>query len=249
MGEKSYIEWTDATWNMLRGTVGRWFCTKVDELCRRCYSEALNHRFGGPDFRVGADTIRLDERILLDPLRWRRPRKIFVCSMTDLFHEAVPFEWIDRIFGVMRKRPDHTFQVLTKRHARMLEYACSRKWASALTNVWWGCSVGTKKSAAERTHTLRCVPVAVRWLSIEPLLEDLGDLDLRGISWAVVGSESGHGARPMDMDWVRSIRDQSLQAGARFFFKQAMVERRIVSLPELDGRRWADFPTLATATA
>lgn len=242
MAAKSEIEWTDATWNMLRGTKGRWFCTKVDPLCKNCYAETLNHRFRGPAFAHGKDVIRLDQKILNDPLRWREPRKIFVCSMTDLFHETVPFGWVRDVFEVMATRPDHTFQILTKREARMAEFARVYPSSTWLKNVWWGCSIGTRQTMSLRLPILRTLSVGVRWLSIEPLLEDLGTIPLSGVSWVVVGCESGHGARPMETDWVRAIRDQCLAAGVAFFFKQAKMDGKVVGRPELDGRSWCEFP-------
>jgi len=255
MAAKSDIEWTNSSWNPLRGAKGRWFCTKVDQLCKNCYSESLNHRFRGPDFAVGNDTLRLDQKILLDPLRWRSPRKIFVCSMTDLFHETVPYEWHEEIFKVIAARGDHTFQVLTKRQERMAAFTAVHPVLAAypkartLANVWWGCSVGDRVSAKKRIPVLQGIDVPVRWLSIEPLLEDLGPLDLKGISWVVVGCESGHHARPMEIDWVRSIRDQCLESGTAFFFKQAMVGGKVVGRPEIDGRQWLEFPNQKAVSA
>jgi protein gp37 len=242
MGERTAIEWTDSTWNPIRGVKGRWHCTHVSEGCRSCYAERLNIRWGGPAYKPGADTFRLDEKILQQPLHWKKPRKIFVCDMTDLFHGDISDEIIDQVFAVMAIADHHTFQVLTKRPRRMrgcLSYFY--RWAQielaayslvgrnnspglaggrrSLPNVWLGVSVEDKKNLG-RIELLRQTPASLRFLSLEPLLDDLGELDLRGIGWVIIGGESGPKARPMDIGWLRSIVEQCNRVGVPVFVKQ-----------------------------
>jgi protein gp37 len=237
MGAHSKIEWTDATWNPLRGVKGKWHCTHVSEGCRNCYAERLNVRLGGPAYKPGADTFRLDDKILTEPLRWKKPRRIFVCSMTDLFHEQVPWEWVDKIWFTMASEKRHQFQVLTKRPERMRDYLRRFVWTTIptiakwpLPNVWPGVSVEDQKTADERIPILLQTPAAVPWVSYEPAL---GLVDFakhlmwsgpigpnRGLKWIVCGGESGPAARPMHPDWARSARDQCVAAGVPFFFKQ-----------------------------
>ena len=261
MGDKSDIEWTDATWNPVRG------CTKISPGCKHCYAETFAERWRGVPgnaYEQGFD-LRLVPAMLPRPLRWKRPRTIFVNSMSDLFHEGVPFEYIAAVFGVMAACPQHTFQVLTKRADRLPQFfawltACAEVaasgndampwggihpmvWALAvvtkptiddatmqrvcdsslpwpLPNVWLGVSVEDRKYGVPRIDHLRECPAAVRFLSIEPLLEDLGELDLRGIDWVIVGGESGPGARVFDIAWARSIVRQCRVAGVPVFVKQ-----------------------------
>ncbi|RKH02971.1 DUF5131 family protein [Corallococcus carmarthensis] len=268
---KTSIEWTDATWNPVRG------CTKVSPGCKHCYAETFAERFRGVPghpYEQGFE-LRLVPEKLPEPLRWREPRRVFVNSMSDLFHEDVPREYIAAVFGVMAARGDHTFQVLTKRATRMLAWfqwvrgldapgedaqvrAClgqadryttrSRHisyppWP--LPNVWLGVSVEDRKYGLPRIEHLRQTPAAVRVLSVEPLLEDLGTLDLRGIHQVIVGGESGPGARALHPDWVRSIRDQCTAAGVAFFFKQWGGVRKKVAGRVLDGRTWDEMPEVA----
>ncbi len=234
------IEWTDETWNPIRGTVGKWHCTKVSEGCKYCYAERLNRRFGGPAYVVGADTLRLDEKVLQKPLHWKRPRMVFVCSMTDLFHEDVLFGWLNRVFEVMAATRQHTFQILTKRPARMREYLKYEGVApEEMPNVWLGTSIENQATADKRIPELLRTPAAVRFLSCEPLLgpmtvplaEPTGEfrthrgrrqlqMKQTGIEWVIVGGESGPHARPMHPEWARSIRDQCQAAGVSFFMKQ-----------------------------
>lgn len=276
MGETS-IEWTDATWNPVRG------CVKVSPGCKHCYAETLAERFRGVPgnpFEQGFDPRLVPEK-LHDPLRWRAPRRVFVNSMSDLFGEFVPDEYLAAVFGVMGAAPRHTFQVLTKRAQRMVERlrvmtdepalwgrhaqmdfailhgkpTASMRRALDLTdralppwplpNVHLGVSVEDRKHGLTRVDALRKVPAALRFLSIEPLLEDLGELDLTGIGWVIVGAESGPGARPMREEWVRSLRDQCAAAKVPFFYKQRIEKGRKVSLPVLDGRQHAAFPGVA----
>lgn len=265
MGTKTGIEWTDATWNPIRG------CTPVSSGCKNCYAAAVAKRFSGPGqpyeglVRINAAGERTDdwngqvhfiEKHLLDPLSWRKPKRVFVNSMSDLFHENVSDEQRNRIFAVMALCPHHTFQVLTKRPERMLAYmteACTEEgglrigraaaalfhgtslrdrhlslaeqaavsnqfeWKE-LNHVWMG--VSDEGNQHQRIDILRQVPAAVRFISAEPLIFDPGTVDLTGIDWVIVGGESGTGARPMEPDWARSLRDQCQAASVPFFFKQ-----------------------------
>lgn len=234
MSERSNIEWTDATWNPVRG------CTKISPGCKHCYAETFSERFRGVPghpFEQGFD-LRLVETALELPRRWRRGRLVFVNSMSDLFHDDVPLSYIQRVFQVMAECPQHRFQVLTKRAAR-LEAIADR--LTFPPNVWMGVSVENARYT-ERVHHLQRVPAAVRFLSVEPLLGPIDALPLEGIQWVIVGGESGHRARPMDTDWVRSIRDQCRAANVAFFFKQWGGRRRKAAGRLLDGREWNELP-------
>lgn len=304
MSDNSKIEWTDATWNPIRG------CSRVSEGCRNCYAEGIAARFSNPGqafhtfAKVTAPRDHLDasggrrngwtgkveliEGKLLEPLSWREPRKVFVNSMSDLFHERLSDEAIDRVFAVMALCPQHAFQVLTKRPERMLRYCRTgdsadteyepdldgEAWRDALIegqaqalynrlhkedpsmwlsvhqplpNVWLGVSCENQATADERIPLLLETPAAVRFVSAEPLL---GPIDLhpktdntyRLLDWLIAGAESGHGARDMDEDWVRSLRDQCVAAGVAFFYKQKAIRGKKFPLPELDGKVWAEFP-------
>ena len=216
MGDKSAIEWTDATWNPVTG------CTKVTRGCDNCYAERLAERFRGTPghpFERGFDLTLRPER-LSQPLSWKRPRKIFVNSMSDLFHKEIPAEFVDRVFDVMEEADRHIFQILTKRSSLMESYLKRRyEWRKAPRHIWCGVSVEDHMATARIRH-LRRAPVAVRFLSIEPLLGPVGDIDLKGISWVIVGGESGPKARPMQERWALDIRDLCERAGVDFFFKQ-----------------------------
>ena len=239
MSDKSKIEWTDATWNPVRG------CTKVSPGCVHCYAETFAERFRGVPghpFEFGFD-LRLVPEKLGDPLRWRAPRMVFVNSMSDLFHDGVPDQYVTAVAKVMAAADWHTFQVLTKRAERLaglLESDLS--FAAQCRNIWWGVSVENRTHGLVRIEHLRRAPAVVRFLSIEPLLEDLGRLDLRGINWVIVGGESGPGARPISVDWVRGIRDQCRDAGVPFFFKQWGGVRKRETGRRLDGRTYNQFP-------
>lgn len=281
MSDRSSIEWTDASWNPLRGTKGRHHCVRISEGCKHCYAATMNHRFGGPDYVKGADAPRLDADALLQPLKWRKPRRIFVCSMTDLFMDEHSDEMIDKVFAVMALAPRHAFQVLTKRAKRMRDYVSQERayryigaaWSMLgyhpltkyrherittrpfpLPNVWLGVSAENQERADERIPDLLATPAAVRFVSAEPLL---GPIDFEypktiypdgppmccsgfecgcmgkpveppmwwtpsgvGIDWVIVGGESGPGARPCDVQWIRSIKDQCDSAGVACFVKQ-----------------------------
>src|SRR3954465_4065518 len=217
MSATSTIEWTDATWNPVRG------CTKISPGCVHCYAETFAERFRGVPghpYQQGFD-LRLVPGKLAEPLRWAKPRMIFVNSMSDLFHKDVPTHYIQAVVDVMATANWHTYQVLTKRADRLRALLDSDLREQAmLPNIWWGVSVEDRKHGLPRIDDLRGAPASVRFLSIEPLLEDLGVINLDGIHWVIVGGESGHGARPMHSSWVESIRDQCQSAGIPFFFKQ-----------------------------
>lgn len=215
----SEIEWTDATWNPVTG------CDKISPGCKHCYAERMAKRLramGQRNYAAGF-ALRLQPHMLEAPLTWKKPRTIFVNSMSDLFHKDVPLEYIARVFDVMRRAHWHTFQVLTKRSERLVEVAYYLETQDIvlpkLQNVWLGVSVEAEKYRNRIDH-LRLINSHVRFLSLEPLLGDLGELDLRRIDWVIVGGESGPGARPMHPDWARAARDQCVAAKVPFFFKQ-----------------------------
>lgn len=240
MAENSAIEWTDATWNPVTG------CTKITAGCDHCYAERFSERFRGTPghpFEFGFDLQLRPER-LDQPRAWRRPRMIFVNSMSDLFHKAVPFTFIDRVFDTMEAAHWHTYQVLTKRSSRMRDYLRRRYAGSeAPPHIWCGVSI-EDASAAARLRQLRQAPAAIRFLSVEPLLGPVGVLDLSGIAWVIVGGESGPGARPLEADWVREVRDQCVVTRTAFFFKQWGGLRPKSGGRLLDGREWNEFPQL-----
>ncbi|MGC8641169.1 MAG: DUF5131 family protein [Isosphaeraceae bacterium] len=239
MSLNSKIEWTDATWNPIRG------CTKISPGCAHCYAETFAERFRGVPghpYEQGFD-LRLMPEKLDEPLRWKTPRMVFVNSMSDLFHEDVADEYIERVCRVMVEANRHTYQVLTKRSERMREMLCSRlSFAAREPHIWFGVSVDNRKHGLPRIEHLRAAPAGLRMLSVEPLLEDLGPLDLSEIGWVIVGGESGPKARPMQPDWVRAIRDQCQAAGVPFFFKQWGGVRKHKSGRELDGRTHDEMP-------
>ena len=237
MAEHSNIEWTEATWNPVTG------CSKVSTGCKHCYAERLAHRLqamGSVRYRNGF-TVTLHPAVLDLPKRWRQPRMVFVNSMSDLFHESVPLEFIQRVFATMRACPQHTFQVLTKRSARLRDLAQYLDWAP---NIWMGVSVENRR-VIHRIHDLQAVPAHVRFLSCEPLLGPLDDLPLDGIHWVIVGGESGPGARPMQAAWVRAIRDRCRRADVPFFFKQWGGVRKDRTGRDLDGRAYDEMPRAA----
>jgi protein gp37 len=239
MAEHSTIEWTDATWNPVRG------CTKVSPGCKHCYAEVFAERFRGvPGHPYGQGfDLRLVPEKLAEPLRWQTPKMIFVNSMSDLFHPGVPDEYIEAVATVMVRAKWHTYQVLTKRSARMASLLNGRlRFAANSPHIWWGVSVENKQHGLPRLRDLQASPATVRFLSIEPLLEGLGRLRLDGIHWVIVGGESGPGARPLNRDWVTSIRDQCVDAGIPFFFKQWGGIRKKRAGRALDGRTYDGFP-------
>lgn len=234
MSQQSSIEWTNATWNPVRG------CTKISPGCKHCYAETFSERFRGVPghpFEQGFD-LRLVPAALELPLTWKKGRLIFVNSMSDLFQDGVSDEYIERVFDVMRRAPQHQFQVLTKRSARMAMFTRTR---TVPPNVWMGVSVENAKYASRIEHLIT-VPAKVRFLSVEPLLGPIPKLALRGLQWVIVGGESGPRCRPMDTSWVRAIRDQCLIAKVPFFFKQWGGTRKAVAGRLLDGRTWDEMP-------
>ncbi|HXM02309.1 MAG TPA: phage Gp37/Gp68 family protein [Chthoniobacterales bacterium] len=239
MSDKSKIEWTDATWNPVRG------CSKVSPGCQHCYAETFAERFRGVPghpFEDGFD-LRLVPEKLSDPARWSRPRMIFVNSMSDLFHENVPDEFIERVCKAMIAAHWHTYQVLTKRSDR-LETLLSGKlqFAAEVDHIWWGVSVENRKHGLPRIEHLRQSPARVRFLSIEPLLEHLAEFSLEKIHWVIVGGESGPGARKMKQEWVTSIQKQCAANRVPFFFKQWGGVRKHETGRELNGRHYNEFP-------
>lgn len=240
MALHSKIEWTDTTWNPVRG------CTKISPGCKHCYAERFAERFRGVKghpFEHGFD-LRLVPQKLSEPFRWSEPRMVFVNSMSDLFHEGVPTEYIKKVAVTMRLANWHTYQVLTKRSERLRELLTgSLRDAAADAHIWWGVSVEDRKYGLPRVYQLQETPATVRFLSVEPLLEDLGILPLEGISWVIVGGESGPGARPMKEQWVLSIREQCSAANIPFFFKQWGGVRKKAAGRTLRGKTYDDFPT------
>lgn len=239
MSASSTIEWTDATWNPVRG------CTKISPGCKHCYAEAFAERFRGVPghpYEQGFD-LRIVPEKLCEPLRWLTPRMIFVNSMSDLFHDGVPDEYIEAVARVMVKARWHTYQVLTKRSARMAGLLRGRlRFAAECPHIWWGVSVENRQYGMPRVQHLREAPASVRFLSVEPLLEGLGALNLDQIHWVIVGGESGHGARPLKKEWVASIRDQCEKSGVAFFFKQWGGVRKKRAGRLLEGRTYDGFP-------
>ena len=238
MAEVTSIEWTDATWNPVTG------CTKISPGCDHCYAERFSERFRGTPghpFEAGFDLTLRPER-LETPLAWRSPRMIFVNSMSDLFQKEIPAEFIGRVCDTMERANWHTFQVLTKRSSLMRDFLKDRYGeARGPAHIWFGVSVEDRGRLSRIRH-LREAPAGVRFLSIEPLIGRIGRLDLTDIDWVIVGGESGPGARPMDPDWVREIRDQCGEEGVAFFFKQWGGFRAKAGGRELDGREWSEFP-------
>ncbi len=233
MADKTGIEWTEATWNPVTG------CTKVSPGCAHCYAETFAERWRGlpgHPYEQGFDLRFWPDRLEL-PLKWRKPSRIFVNSMSDLFHERMPLDFLREVFRVMEECPRHVFQVLTKRHARLLELAPELEWPE---NVWMGVSV-ENQDYGHRVDYLRQVPAAVRFLSCEPLIGPL-QLDLEGVHWVIVGGESGRGHRRIRAEWVRSIRAQCKAANVAFFFKQWGGIRPKSGGRELDGRVYDEMP-------
>ena len=234
MSDRSKIEWTEATWNPVRG------CSKVSPGCLHCYAERFAERWRGikgHPYEFGFDVRRVPE-MLDQPLRWRRPRFVFVNSMSDLFHEEVPTSFIEKVFDVMAATPHHTFQVLTKRADRLASLASKLTWTP---NIWQGVSIESQRYAT-RADLLRRVPARVRFLSVEPMLGPV-TLRLSGIHWVIAGGESGPSARPVEAPWVRSLRDQCVRARVPFFFKQWGGVRKHVTGRALDGQTWDQMPT------
>ena len=239
MSDGSKIEWTDATWNPVRG------CQKISPGCTHCYAETFSERFRGVPghpFEQGFD-LRLVPEKLTEPFRWRTPKMIFVNSMSDLFHKDVPDDYIVSVAKAMQLANWHTYQVLTKRSERMRDLLQTKlRFAANLSNIWWGVSVEDRKYGLPRIQHLQDAPAKMRFLSIEPLLEDLGEFSLLSIDWVIVGGESGAGARPIQPSWVRNIRRQCRAAKVPFFFKQWGGIRKKETGRTLDGRTYDEFP-------
>jgi len=239
MSANSTIEWTDATWNPVRG------CTKISPGCKHCYAETFAERFrgvAGHPYEQGFDLRLIPEKVA-EPLRWSSPKTIFVNSMSDLFHEGVPDGYIEQVVRVMTIADWHTYQVLTKRADRLRNMLSSKlAFAAKLGHIWWGVSVEDRKYGLPRVETLKRTSAALRFLSIEPLLEDLGEVNFSGIDWVIVGGESGAGARRMDEAWVIRIREQCRNANVPFFFKQWGGVRKSKTGRELEGRTYDEMP-------
>jgi protein gp37 len=232
--QASGIEWTEATWNPVTG------CDEVSPGCAHCYAKTFAERWRGVPghhYEQGFD-LRLWPERLEQPLRWVRPRTIFVNSMSDLFHEGISLEYIKRVFDVMVAAPQHTFQILTKRHERLSDVAGALPWP---TNVWMGVSIENRRFV-HRADRLREVPAAVRFISAEPLLGPLEGLDLEGIDWLIAGGESGHHHRPVKVESIRELRDRCAGEGVAFFFKQWGGRSPKAGGRILDGRTWDDLP-------
>jgi len=238
MAEHTTIEWTDATWNPVRG------CTKISPGCKNCYAERFAERFRGVKghpFEQGFD-LRLVPGKIGEPLRWKTPQRIFVNSMSDLFHDKVPLEYIKDVFDVMNRADWHQYQVLTKRAERLEELSRELPWAP---HIWMGVSVENKDYLWRIDH-LRRTKAHIKFLSIEPLIGPLGKINLRGIDWVIAGGESGPRARPMDAAWVRDVRDQCVRGGVSFFFKQWGGVQKKRHGRHLEGRTWDEMPELVT---
>lgn len=239
MSDGSTIEWTDATWNPVRG------CTKISPGCKRCYAETFAERWRGipgHPYEQGFD-LRLVPEKLVEPLQWSRPRLVFVNSMSDLFQKGVPDSYVRLVFEVMNLADWHVYQVLTKRADRLR--SLTNRMPTELVDsdhIWLGVSVEDRKYGLPRIDQLRSARAGVRFLSVEPLLEDLGRVDLDGIDWVIVGGESGPGARPMKKEWVLSLRDQCRAARVPFFFKQWGGLRKKIAGRELDGQTYDEMP-------
>ena len=236
----SKIEWTESSWNPVTG------CTKISEGCRNCYAERMARRLkamGQPNYRNGFK-VTCHPHTLTLPLKWKKPRTIFVNSMSDLFHEEIPLAFLDEIFFTMNEARWHTFQVLTKRAEYMAQISGRFNWTP---NIWMGVTVESAKHV-DRMDFLRDVPAAVRFLSLEPLLGPIPDLNLDGIDWVIVGGESGPGARPMRKEWVLEIRDRCLNVGVPFFFKQWGGVQKKKAGRLLEDKIWDQMPLQRAAT-
>jgi protein gp37 len=244
MSEHSKIEWTDATWNPLRG------CIKISPGCKHCYAETFAERFRGVPghpYEQGFD-LRLVPEKLSEPFQWSGPRTVFVNSMSDLFQSEVPDAYIEDVVKVMVQANWHTYQVLTKRSERLRHMLSgSLRFAAQYRHIWWGVSVEDKCYGLPRVDHLRAASAATKFLSIEPLLEDLGDFDISGIDWAIVGGESGPGARPMQKEWVQRILKLCRRNRVMFFFKQWGGVHKSTTGRSLHGRTYDEMPALSAA--
>jgi protein gp37 len=237
MAQKSKIEWTEVTWNPVTG------CTKISKGCKNCYAAKMAVRLkamGKPKYADGFE-VRIHEECLGEPLKSKKPSLIFVNSMSDLFHEEVPLEFIKQVFVTMNSAPWHTFQVLTKRADRLAELAAQLNWTS---NIWVGVSVEGNEYK-RRIDCLREIPAAIKFISFEPLIDEVRDINLRGIDWAIVGGESGPGARKMEPEWVLAIKEECEAQDVLFYFKQWGGVNKKKAGRLLLGRTWDDMPKLS----
>ena len=234
MAQKSRIEWTESTWNPVTG------CTKISAGCKNCYAERMAGRLKAMRSKnyLNGFELTLHHQVLEAPLKWKRPRTIFVNSMSDLFHKKVPFDFIAKLFDVMSKASQHRFQILTKRSDRLLTLNTKLPWPK---NIWMGVTVENAESAYRIEH-LKQIDAATKFISFEPLLSDITDLNLDGIDWAIVGGESGPKARPMKSEWAYSLRDQCFSAKVPFFFKQWGGVNKKKNGRKLDGKIWSQMP-------
>jgi protein gp37 len=243
MSDRSKIEWTDATWNPLRG------CTKISPGCKHCYAETFAERFRGVKghpYEQGFD-LRVVPEKLDEPFQWSGPRTVFVNSMSDLFQPGVPDEYIEDVAKVMVEANWHTYQVLTKRSERLRDLLSTKlSFAASRRHIWWGVSVEDKKYGLPRIQHLRATSAAVKFLSVEPLLEDLGNFDMSGLDWVIVGGESGHGARPMKEKWVDSVLKLCRREDVAFFFKQWGGVHKSTTGRKLHGRTYDEMPVIST---
>ncbi len=234
MAEKSKIEWTESTWNPVTG------CTKISEGCKNCYAEKMAHRLqsmGHNKYRNGFK-VTLHQENIEEPLNWKKPQVIFVCSMSDLFHKNISDDFIKQVFNTMNKAHWHTFQVLTKRSKRLVQLASELNWKD---NIWMGVTVESQ-SEAGRIKDLVKTPAKIKYLSIEPMITEIKHLSLKGIDWVIVGGESGPGSRPIEKKWVTSIRDKCIKSNVSFFFKQWGGVNKKLSGRLLDGKTWDQKP-------
>lgn len=240
MASNSKIEWTESTWNPITG------CTKISQGCKNCYAERMAHRLkamGNPSYQKGFE-LTLHEHLLEKPLRWKKPQMVFVNSMSDLFHQDVPLEFIHKIFNVMENAHWHTFQILTKRSSRLLELNSEIDWPE---NIWMGVSVESA-DYKYRIDNLRKTNSYIKFLSIEPLLSSLGKLNLTNIDWVIVGGESGPRSRPIAKEWVLEIKDQCQKNNTPFFFKQWGGVNKKKNGRLLENRTWDDMPGIRIST-
>jgi protein gp37 len=241
MSENSSIEWTDATWNPVRG------CTKISPGCKHCYAQTFAERWrgiAGHPYEQGFD-LRIVRSKLREPLKWSKPKKIFVNSMSDLFHPEVPDDYIVEVARVMMEATWHQFQVLTKRADRIHRLLRTKlRFSTATNHIWWGVSVENKKHGLPRIVELRDTPASVKFLSIEPLLESLGPINLSGIDWVIVGGESGRSSRPIEESWVQDLLRQCKEQRVRFFFKQWGGVKKKAAGRQLNGRTYDELPIL-----
>lgn len=235
MSTNSTIEWTDVTWNPVTG------CTRISHGCKHCYAERMSRRLmamGATKYSRGFEVVE-HPSTLMEPSKWKKPRRVFVNSMSDLFHDEVSEGFIREVFTVMAETPHHTFQVLTKRPQRLVAMDGKLDWSP---NIWMGVSIESARWV-DRLHLLSLTGAQTKFLSLEPLLGPLADLDLASMDWVIVGGESGTGARPMKPGWVRAIRDSCLAQEVPFFFKQWGGTQKYKSGRELDGQIWDQYPS------